>query len=53
MYIYFKSSNAVLTCEVLPQILSVEEMKLSKPENMCNKWEKNNYEDETFTLSYK
>ena len=27
MYIYFKLTNSVLTCEEYPQILSVEEIK--------------------------
>jgi len=50
MYVYFKLTNSVLTCEEYPQILSVEEMKLHKLENTCNKWEKNVSEDGTFTL---
>lgn len=53
MYVYFKLTNYVLTCEEYPQILSVEEMKLKKLENMCNKWEKNISEDGTFTLSFR
>lgn len=53
MYIYFKLTNSVLTCEEYPQILSVEEMKLHKLENTCNKWEKNVSEDGTFTLSFR
>lgn len=53
MYVYFKLTNYVLTCEEYPQILSVEEMKLNKLENMCNKWEKNISEDGTFTLSFR
>lgn len=53
MYIYFKSANSVITCEEYPQILSIEDMKLNNLENMCNKWEKNNTENGTFTLSYK
>lgn len=53
MYIYFKLINAVLTCEEYPQILSVDEMKLKLKENMCNRWEKNDNEDGTFTLSFK
>jgi len=53
MYIYFKCTNSVLTCEEYPQILSVEEMKLNNLESMCNRWEKNIYEDGTFTLSFK
>ena len=53
MYIYFKLTNSVLTCEEYPQILSVEEMKLKQLENMCNKWETNVAEDGTFTLSFK
>lgn len=53
MYIYFKLINAVLTCEEYPQILSVDEMKLNAKDNMCNKWEKNDNEDGTFTLSFK
>ncbi len=53
MYIYFKLIKAVLTCEEYPQILSVEEMKLNSKENMCNKWEKNDNKDGTFTLSFK
>ncbi len=53
MYIYFKLTNSVLTCEEYPQILSVEEMKFNKLENMCNKWEKNVSEDGTFTLSFR
>lgn len=53
MYIYFDLTNTVLTCEEFPQILSVEVMKLNNLENMCNKWEKNNVENGTFTLSFK
>jgi hypothetical protein len=53
MYVYFKLTNYVLTCEEYPQILSVKEMKLNKLENMCNKWEKNISEDGTFTLSFR
>lgn len=53
MYIYFKLTNMVLTCEEFPQILSVEYMKLNNLENMCNKWEKNISEDGTFTLSFR
>ena len=53
MYVYFKLTNSVLTCEEYPQILSVEEMKLNKLENMCNKWEKNVSEYGTFTLSFR
>ena len=53
MYVYFNLTNSVLTCEEYPQILSVEEMKSNKLENMCNKWEKNVSEDGTFTLSFR
>lgn len=53
MYIHFKLLNAVLTCEEYPQILSVDEMKLNSQEYMCNKWEKNDNDDGTFTLSFK
>lgn len=53
MYVYFKLTDSVLTCEEYPQILSVEKMKLHKLENMCNKWEKNVSEDGTFTLSFR
>jgi hypothetical protein len=53
MYIYFKLINAVLTCEEYPQILSVDEMKLNSQEYICNKWEKNDNDDGTFTLSFK
>ena len=53
MYVYFKLTNFVLTFEEYPQILSVEEMKFNKLENMCNKWEKNVSEDGTFTLSFR
>lgn len=52
MYIYFKASNEVLTCEDYPQVFSVEYIKLNKLENMCNKWEKKDNVDGTFTLSY-
>lgn len=52
MYVYFNLTKSVLTCEEYPQILSVEEMKSKKLENMCNKWEKNVSEDGTFTLSF-
>lgn len=53
MYVYFNLANSVLTCEEYPQILLVEEMKLNKLENMCNKWEKNIAKDGTFTLSFR
>jgi hypothetical protein len=53
MYIYLKKINSVITCEEYPQVLTIEEMKLKKLEYMCNKWEKNDNNDETFTLSYK
>jgi len=51
MYLYFKLADSVLTCEEYPQILSVEEMKINKLENKCNKWEKN-VEDGKFTFSF-
>jgi hypothetical protein len=53
MYLYFKLINAVVTCEEYPQIVSVETMKSPGFENKCNKWEKNENKDGTFTLSYK
>lgn len=53
MYIYFQLSNTVLTCDEYPQIMSVEIMKLNNLEYMCDKWEKNDTDDGTFTLSYK
>lgn len=53
MYIYFKSYNSVLTCEEYPHIMSIEYMKSNKLENLCNKWEKYVFIDDTFTLSYK
>lgn len=53
MYIYFESINSVITCEEYPQILSVDEMKHNNLENMCNRWEKNDLDDGTFTLSFK
>ena len=53
MYIYFKSINAVLTCEEYPQPLPVDYMKEHKLEYICNSWEKNMNDDGTFTLSYK
>jgi Zn finger protein HypA/HybF involved in hydrogenase expression len=53
MYVYFKLTNSVLTCEEYPQILSVEKMKSNNLENMCNKWEKFVSEDGTFTLSFR
>ena len=52
MYVYFESTKSVLTCEELPQLISVENMLLQGLENMCNRWEKNNNEDGTFTLSF-
>lgn len=54
MYIYFKSIDKVLTCEQYPQVISVEEMKSDNYwKDKCDKWEKNNNEDGTFTLSFK
>lgn len=52
MYIYFKLINAVLTCEEYPQIMSVENMKRNALENVCNKWEKMDGVNGTFTLSF-
>lgn len=53
MYVYFKSSNSVLTCDEWPQLISVDTMKSNHLEHMCNKWEKNDATDNTFTLSFK
>ena len=53
MYIYFKSLNVVLTCEEYPQLLSVNYVKDNKLEYLCNKWQKNDTNDNKFTLSYK
>lgn len=53
MYVYFSSKKCVLTCEEYPQILSVENMKLNKLEHLCNRWEKIDNKNGTFTLSFK
>jgi hypothetical protein len=52
MYIYFSSTNSVITCEEYPQLLSVEEMKLNELEYKCNKWEKKYNNDGTFKLYF-
>lgn len=51
MYIYFNLLNAVLTCEEYPQLVYVE--NIIKSNCVCDKWEKTDYPDGTFTLSYK
>ena len=53
MYIYFKSIDSVLTCEEYPQIISVKDMKSNNKDCECNKWEKNDFGNGTFTLSFK
>ncbi len=51
MYIYFNLLNAVLTCDEFPHLVSVEDMM--KHNFVYDKWEKTDYPDGTFTLSYK
>lgn len=53
MYLYFKSIHAVVTCEEYPDLLSVEEMKANQLEHRCDKWEKTDNADGTFTVSFK
>ena len=53
MYIFFDKLNAVLTCEIFPRVLLVDEMKADKLEYLCDKWEKKDTENNKFTLSYK
>jgi hypothetical protein len=53
MYIYFEKLNYVITCEEIPQVISVEEMESKSLQNMCNKWEKHDNPDGTFKLSFK
>ena len=52
MFVYFKSENLVLTCEFIPQLLSVEYIKQNGLENICNRWEKLDTMNGTFRLSF-
>ena len=53
MYIYFEKLNYVITCELYPHVLSVEEMESNSLQDMCNKWEKHDNPDGTFKLLFK
>ena len=53
MYIYFEKLNYVITCELYPHVLSVEEMESNSLQDMCNKWEKHDNPDGTFKISFK